>query len=127
MQFRHINSSLVFVDRRLSSITQFRWYILPMHLCLLYNTHIVYNTQSYKNIHLSQYIIVYVFCCKSVGYIYFCKPTASGCTQAVTHPNTNQTQRCLTSLNGRDVAYSTCYDHWLLCLNRPYFIKLGLY
>ena len=31
------------------------------------------------------------------------------CSQAVTHPSTNQTQRCLTSLIGREAVFSTWY------------------
>ena len=31
------------------------------------------------------------------------------CSQAVTHPSTNQTQRCLTSVIGRELVFSTWY------------------
>ena len=34
------------------------------------------------------------------------------CSQAVTHPSTNQTQRCLTSLIGREAVCSTWYGRW---------------
>lgn len=34
------------------------------------------------------------------------------CSQAVTHPSTNQTQRCLTSLIGREAVFSTWYGRW---------------
>jgi len=30
----------------------------------------------------------------------------------VTHPSTNQTQRCLTSLIGREAVHSTWYGRW---------------
>ncbi len=33
-------------------------------------------------------------------------------SQAVTHPSTNQTQRCLTSLIGREAVCSTWYGRW---------------
>ena len=35
------------------------------------------------------------------------------CSQAVTHPSTNRTQRCLTSLIGREAVYSTWCGRWL--------------
>ena len=31
---------------------------------------------------------------------------------AVTHPSTDQTQRCLTSLIGREAVHSTWYGRW---------------
>lgn len=34
------------------------------------------------------------------------------CSQAVTHPSTNQTRRCLTSLIGREAVLSTWYGRW---------------
>ena len=34
------------------------------------------------------------------------------CSQAVTHPSTNQTLRCLTSLIGREAVHSTWYGRW---------------
>ena len=39
------------------------------------------------------------------------KSCANGtwCSQAVTHPSTNQAQRCLTSVIGRELVFSTWY------------------
>ena len=34
------------------------------------------------------------------------------CSQAVTHPSTNQTRRCLTSLIGREAVCSTWCGRW---------------
>ena len=34
------------------------------------------------------------------------------CSNGITHPSTNQTQRCLTSLIGREAVCSTWYGRW---------------
>ncbi|KAF0772813.1 Uncharacterized protein FWK35_00003631 [Aphis craccivora] len=34
------------------------------------------------------------------------------CSQAVTHPSTNYARRCLTSVIGRELVYSTWYGRW---------------
>ena len=34
------------------------------------------------------------------------------CSQAVTHPSTDRTRRCLTSLIGREAVYSTWCGRW---------------
>ena len=52
------------------------------------------------------------------------KANSIWCSQAVTHQSTNQTQRCSTSLIGREAVHSTWYGRWrrsmyenaLLCL-----------
>ena len=40
------------------------------------------------------------------------KANSTWCSQAVTHPSTNQAQRCLTSLIGREAVHSTWYGRW---------------
>ena len=39
------------------------------------------------------------------------------CSQAVTHPSTNQAQHCLTSVIGRELVCSMCYGRWQIFLN----------
>ncbi|KAF0766183.1 Uncharacterized protein FWK35_00004502, partial [Aphis craccivora] len=45
------------------------------------------------------------------------KKQANGtqCSQAVTHPSTNYARRCLTSVIGRELVYSTWYGRWQRC------------
>ena len=40
------------------------------------------------------------------------KANSTWCSQAVTHPSTNQAQRCLTSVIGRELVLSTWYGRW---------------
>ena len=40
------------------------------------------------------------------------KANSTWCSQAVTHLSTNQAQRCLTSLIGREAVHSTWYGRW---------------
>ena len=45
--------------------------------------------------------------------IFVKKPTASGVPrQSVTHPSTDQTQRCLTAMIGQELVLSTWYGRW---------------
>ena len=56
------------------------------------------------------------------------KANSTWCSQAVTHPSTNQAQRCLTSLIGREAVHSTWYGRWQWdrFLNPIYMLHLGL-
>ena len=51
------------------------------------------------------------------------------CSQAVSHPSTNRTRRCLTSLIGREAVYSTWYGRWqnLLLLHSVFIAHLPRY
>ena len=40
------------------------------------------------------------------------KANSTWCSQAVTHPSTNQAQCCLTSVIGRELVLSTWYGRW---------------
>ncbi|KAF0749237.1 Uncharacterized protein FWK35_00025939, partial [Aphis craccivora] len=40
------------------------------------------------------------------------KANGTQCSQAVTHPSTNYDRRCLTSVIGRELVYSTWYGRW---------------
>ena len=57
------------------------------------------------------------------------KANSTWCSQAVTHPSTNQAQRCLTSLIGREAVHSTWYGRWQWdrFLNPIYMLHLGLF
>ena len=45
------------------------------------------------------------------------------CSQAVTHPSTDWTQRCLTSVIGRELVYSTWYGRWHLKVTNSEFFN----
>ena len=47
------------------------------------------------------------------------------CSQAVTHPSTDWTQHCLTSVIGRELVYSMWYGRWHLKVANSHFFNLS--
>ena len=47
------------------------------------------------------------------------------CSQAVTHPSTDWTQHCLTSVIGRELVYSMWYGRWHLKGANSHFFNLS--